>query len=88
MSKHETRFNADAWVQVWITEDELKLDKTIFDTRGSNYTDEMKIKLMKARAQQIAMERAQLLTAKGVEITTESFDIDTEFNNIDWESLL
>ena len=88
MSKHETRFNADAWVQVWITEDELKLDKTIFDTRASNYTDEMKIKLMKARAQQIAMERAQLLTAKGVEITTESFDIDTEFNNIDWESLL
>jgi len=88
MPKGETRFNADAWIQVWVTEKELKEDPEIKKICRSNRSRTLKVILCVLRARQVAREKASLLKAENVEIAGLDFDPDHEFNDIDWEGLL
>jgi len=89
MPKHETRFNADAWIQVWVTEDELREDPEIQRIRQNEASNEIKIERIQGRASEIAQDKLNLaILGRGVEASNDTFDIDSEFNHIDWESLL
>jgi len=88
MPKNETRFNADVWAQVWITQEELVEDPEIQIIRElTHLTKEEKLHHLLNRAFDIAHERITHAVS-GLQIDIESLTIDSEFNHIDWEALL
>jgi len=87
MPKGETRFNADAWVQVWITQKELTEDPEVEKIKQLELDDEYKVELIKNRAAELAQDKLNFKTC-GLEISNDSFEEDEEFNHIDWEAIL
>src|SRR3990167_2260639 len=55
--QQKTRFNADAWLQVWMTQDELATDEAIIALqKNTAMPEEEKIKVAKQRALELAQQ--------------------------------
>jgi hypothetical protein len=92
--QQDMRFDCDARVEVWVTQDDLEDDQRIAAIKAENIPLEQKISKAKAVAAQIAGEHLSEFEGAGnragyaVEVTADTSPTNVNVDRIDWVGLL
>lgn len=87
-SDQDTRFNAKAWIEVWVDESDLEFEKTIQELKTSNIPIPERIAKAKEFARDMAIRMLGEISTSAIEINWDSVDIDNALDRINWERLV
>jgi len=84
---NEIRFAATGKVRVWVTSDDILIDRRAIDICLGKDNDDEKVKMLKELAKEIAREKFSYDHTVGADVDLDSFEEDG-LDRIDWYELL